>query len=326
MSAPPINLNRFDLASLRLFVATVDAGSLTAGAERFGISLAAASKRIAELEAHCGYALLERSKRGASVTPAGRTLYRHAIEVVVRLEQLALAMNDLQRGSQGHLRLWANSSAFGGFLPRLLAAYSTAFPEVTIDLEETLSEDAARAVASGSAEIAVVGENTPVEGLQTFVCDTDELVLIVPNAHPLATRQTVEFAHTLDYDFVTFARSASLTRLAGAAAEATGRQLRIRMQARSFDAMCRMVGAGLGIAVMPRAGAGPHAAPFGLRLLRLSGMWTQRRLLLAMRDRESLSGPARAFVEIVEQHAAAQADTVAPQAASVASPAPVRHR
>ncbi|MFM2346893.1 MAG: hypothetical protein RL654_1646, partial [Pseudomonadota bacterium] len=49
-----INLNRFDLVSLRLFVAVVDAGSLTAGADRFGISLAAASKRINELEQHCG--------------------------------------------------------------------------------------------------------------------------------------------------------------------------------------------------------------------------------------------------------------------------------
>ena len=56
-----INLNRFDLTSLRLFVAAVEGGSLTTGAERFGISLAAASKRIGELEAHVGAVLLQRS-------------------------------------------------------------------------------------------------------------------------------------------------------------------------------------------------------------------------------------------------------------------------
>lgn len=303
MAALPINLNRFDLASLRLFVATVDAGSLTAGAERFGISLAAASKRIAELEAHCGYTLLARSKRGVVTTPAGHALYRHAIEVVVRLEQLALAMHDFQRGSQGHLRLWANSSAFGGFLPQLLAAYSADHPDVTIDLEESLSEEAVRAVLSARAELAVVGENTPVEGLETFVCDTDELVLIAPNSHPLAGSESVEFVRTLEYDFVTFARSASLTRLAISAAEAAGRQMRIRMQARSFDAMCRMVSAGLGIAIMPRAGAAPYASAFALRVLRLTGMWTRRRLLLALRDRAALSRPASAFVEMVERRA-----------------------
>jgi DNA-binding transcriptional LysR family regulator len=171
-----INLNRFDLASLRLFVATVDAGSLTAGAERFGISLAAASKRISDLEAHFGSPLLQRSKRGVVPTPAGMTLQRHAIEVVARLEQLAVAMGDFQRGAGGHLRLWANTSAFGGFLPGLLAAYSTAHLGVKIDLEDALSEDAARAVARGTAELAVIGENTQTDGLQTFVCHSDELI------------------------------------------------------------------------------------------------------------------------------------------------------
>ena len=81
-----INLNRFDLVTLRLFVAVLDAGSLTAGADRFGISLPAASKRIAELEQHCGTALLQRGQRGVTATPNGQALHRHAIEVIARLE------------------------------------------------------------------------------------------------------------------------------------------------------------------------------------------------------------------------------------------------
>ena len=300
-----INLSRFDLATLRLFVMTVETGSLTAGAERFGISLAAASKRMAELEAHVGNALLARSKRGVVPTPAGQTLHRHAIELVARLEQLAVAMDDYRRGAQGHLRLWANTSAFGGFLPDLLAAYSTAHPDVRIDLEDVSSEDGARAVATGAAELAVIGENTPVEGLQTMVCDTDELMLIVPVGHALAGTKSVPFVQALDHDFVALGRATSLTRQVSAAAESAGRTLRIRVQVRSFDAMCRMVAAGLGVAILPRAGAAPHAAAMGLQLVRLDGVWTQRRLLLAMRDRNALSGPARAFVEMIEQQVAA---------------------
>lgn len=296
-----INLNRFDLASLRLFVATVDAGSLTAGAERFGISLAAASKRIAELEAHVGSPLLQRSKRGAVPTPAGMALQRHAIEVVARLEQLAVAMGDFRRGADGHLRLWANTSAFGGFLPDLLAAYSVAHPGVMIDLEDALSEDAARAVARGTAELAVIGENTHAEGLQTFVCHSDELILLLPSAHPLAANASVALEQALDHDFVALGRATSLTRQVSAAADAIGRSLKIRVQVRSFDALCRMVAAGLGVAILPRAGAAPHAASMGLHIARLEGMATQRRLLLAMRDRAALSPPARALVEMIEQ-------------------------
>ena len=296
-----INLNRVDLASLRLFVATVDAGSLTAGAERFGISLAAASKRMAELETHFGSPLLQRSKRGVVPTPAGMTLQRHAIEVVARLEQLAVAMGDFQRGAGGHLRLWANTSAFGGFLPGLLAAYSAAHPGVMIDLEDALSEDAARAVVRGTAELAVIGENTQTDGLQTFVCHSDELILLLPSAHPLAASESVSFGQALDHDFVALGRASSLTRQVSAAADAAGRTLKIRVQVRSFDAMCRMVAAGLGVAILPRAGAAPHVSSMGLHIARIDGIATRRSLLLAMRDRSTLSPPARALVEMIEQ-------------------------
>lgn len=310
----PINLARFDLVSLRLFVAVVEAGSLTAGAERMGISLAAASKRIAELEGHVGTPLLARSKRGTQPTAAGDTLERHAIELVARLEQLAIAMGDFQRGTRDHLRLWANTSAFSGFLPGLLAAYAAAHPETKIDLEDALSADAARAVANGTAELAVVGENTPLVGLQALVCDADELVLALPAGHPLAGAATVRLDQALAHDFVALGRATSLMRQISAAAEAAGVSLKIRVQVRSFDAMCRMVAVGLGVAILPRAGASPHVVSMGLRLARIEGMPTQRRLLLVMRDRAALSRPARGLVEMVERRGVGGASPINPAA------------
>lgn len=295
----PINLNRFDLASLRLFVAVLDAGSLTAGAERFGISLAAASKRIAELEAHVGTPLLERSKRGVAPTAAGLTLQRHAVELVAGLEQLAMAMGDFQAGTRGHLRLWANPSAFNGFLPPLLAAYCAAYPGIKIDLEDSLSEDAVRAVQNGTAELAVIGENTPCHGLESIVCHVDELVLLLPPQHGLAGRERVGFREALAHDFVSLSRATSITRQISAAAEAEGLPLKIRVQVRSFDALCRMVAVGLGVGILPRSGASPHAEALGLHLARLDDMRTERRLLLVMRRRDALTPAARALVDLV---------------------------
>ncbi len=312
-----INLNRFDLVTLRLFVAVLDAGSLTAGADRFGISLAAASKRIAELEQHCGMALMQRSQRGVVATPQGLALHRHAIELVARLEQMALAVDDFHTGTAGHLRLWANPSSLGGFLPALLAAYGARHPEVKIVLEDALSEDSVRAVGSGAAELAVIGENTLSEGLETMVVDVDELVLIVPHGHALADRGAIDLTQALDHDFVTLARTASLTRKVSAGAEAAGRTLRIRVQVRSFDAMCRMVAAGLGLAILPQAGAGLYAQALNLKVVALQGLDTRRRLLLAMRSRGALSAAALALVEMAEERQAAREAT----GASVASAA-----
>jgi DNA-binding transcriptional LysR family regulator len=296
-----INLNRFDLVSLRLFVAVVDAGSLTAGADRFGISLAAASKRIAELEQHCGTALLQRGQRGVTTTPNGQALHRHAIEVIARLEQLALAVDDFESGATGHLRLWANPSAFGGFLPRVLADYAVRHPKVRIDLEDALSEDAIRAVQKGVAELAIIGDNVPCEGLESFVCNVDRLVLLVPANHALAAGSDVPVEQALDHDLVTLARSASLTRKVTAAAEAVGKIPRIRVQVRSFDAMCRMVACGLGLAVLPHAAAALYAQALGLRIVTLQGLELERRLLLVMRRRAELSPAGTELIRMIEE-------------------------
>lgn len=295
-----INLNRFDLVSLRLFVAAIDAGSLTAGADRFGISLAAASKRIGELEQHCGISLLQRGPRGVTATPDGQTLHRHAIEVVARLEQLAQAVDELQSGANGHLRLWANPSALSGFLPDLIARYSILYPKVAIDLEDALSEDGIRAVQKGIAEIAIVGDNVPFEGLETFTCNVDRLVLLVPSSHPFSKRRSITTRDALGERFVALTRGASLTRKVIAAAEAAGHTLRIQVQVRSFDTMCRMVACGVGLAVLPRAAAVVYADALKLTLVELQGMEVDRHLLLAVRRRADLSSAAAALVEMIK--------------------------
>lgn len=298
----PLNPARFDLVTLRLFVAAVRHGSLTAGGTRLGMSLAAASKRIAELEAHVGTALLERSKRGVRPTAAGQVLLPHAIEMVSRLEQLAVAMDDVHGGAAGVLRLWANTSAFGGFLPALLGEFSRAHPGVVLDLEDAISEDAVRSVARGAAELAVIGDNVPAEGLQTELCHVDELVLLLPRGHRLApgpgTPPPVPIAEVLEHDLVAFSRPTSLTRQLAAEAEALAKPLRIRAQVRSFDAMGRMVAAGLGLAVLPREGAVPYARTLGLVSAPISGMRTERRLLWAMRDPASLTPAAQALLDL----------------------------
>ncbi len=297
----PINLNRFDLVSLRLFVAVVDGGSLTAGAERFAISTAAASKRISELEAHVGTPLLVRSKRGVALTGAGQTLLLHASGIVAGVEQLALAMDDVRGGAGGHLRIWANPSAFAGFLPQLLADYLAAHPSVIPDLEETLSNAAVHAVLRGGTELAIIGENTPTEGLETFVCDVDELVLLLPLGHPLAQEKSIGLAEAAALNLVGLSRATSLMRQIATEAHAAGQSLKIRVQVRNFDAVCRMVATGIGAAIVPRAAGAPHVKSMGLAMIRLTGMPTERRLLLGMRDRNQLSPPARAFVELAEQ-------------------------
>ena len=296
-----VNLSRFDLVTLRLFVTAVDGGSLSAGARRFGISVAAASKRIADLETHVGMALLLRGKKGVVPTAAGQALLDQAIRVIAEVERLALTLDDYRRGAGGSLRIWANPSAFAGFLPGLLAHFLAGHPSVNVDLEETLSQEAVRAVVAGATEVAIVGENTPLEGLASFVCDVDELVLLLPAQHALARRTAVSLREAAALDFVGLNRSTSLMRQIAVLAESVGCALKVRVQVRNFDAVCRMVSAGIGAAIVPRAAGAPHVRSMGLALVRLEGVPVSRRLLLATRDPATLSPAARAFVELARQ-------------------------
>lgn len=301
----PINPARFDLTTLRLFVATVEAGSLTLGAERLALSLPAASKRLAALESHVGSQLLVRNRKGVTPTAPGLSFLRHAIGIAAGVEQLSVAMSDYRRGAAGHLRLWANTSAFTGFLPHLLARYSADWPAVVLDLTDALSEEVVRAVTRGDAELGIIGHNTPLGVLRAEPCDVDELVLVVPAAHALATREVVPIDEVLGHDIVGLARSTSLMRQVAAAADAKALPLKIRVQVRGFEELCRMITAGLGIGILPRASVAAHVESMGLALTRLSGMPTRRELLLVMRDEHSLSLPAAEFVDMVRERARA---------------------
>ena len=294
-----INLNRFDLVSLRLYAAVVETGSLTAGAARFGISLAAASRRVLELEEGVGTRLLDRSKKGVAPTDAGHTLYRHSLRLAADLEGLALAMDDYGRGVASQVRLWVNTSAVNGLVPEALRSYLAEHPDTKIDLEEALSDAVVRAVLTGSADLGIFSDNIPAAGLETTVCNVDELVLLLPRHHALARRKRVRFAEVIGHDFIGLERSASLVRLVGSAAENLGASLKVRVQVRSFDAMCRMIAAGIGIGVLPRTAALPHVHSMQLAEVRLDETWATRRLLLGCRRVASLSRPARALAEVL---------------------------
>lgn len=322
MERSSINPARFDLTTLRLYVAAVETGSLTLGAERLAISLPAASKRLAALESHIGSELLVRNKKGVTPTAPGMTFLRYAIGIVAGIEQLSMAMFDYHRGAGGHLRLWANTSAFTGFLPHLLARYCAAYPAVMLDLEDALSEEVVRAVTRGNAELGIIGNNTPLGELQAVACDSDELMLVLPATHPLASREVVAMEEVLGHDIVGLSRATSLMRQVAAAADAKGLPLRIRVQVRGFDEVCRMITAGLGIGILPRAGAAPHVQSMGLALRRLSGMATRRQLLLVMRDQANLSVPAAAFVDMVRERYAAGAQPAPVMRSRRAAPRP----
>ena len=279
-----MNLHRLDLVSLSLFNLVVRTGSISKGAELAHLAVGAASKRISDLEAAVGTPLLERHSRGVTLTVAGDALHRHAQRILDDVDQLAADLSDYASGVLGVVRLWVNTSAVTQFLPRGLSGFVAANPGIRIELEERNSSEIVLAVLDGRADAGIFAEGTPSLGLHLVNYRIDRLVMVVPRGHPLARRRSVRLEEATEYDFVSLPAETSLAQRLQAAAEALGRRMRLRIQVRSFDAVCQMVAAGMGVAVLPHAAIQPHLRSMGLREIALDDAWAERRLLIGLRD------------------------------------------
>ncbi|MFS2037110.1 LysR family transcriptional regulator [Polaromonas sp. CT11-55] len=276
------NLARFDLVSVRLAVACAQTGSLTAAARDSHLALAAASRRIRELEDALGDALFERHARGLLPTAAGRVFVKHGLTLLQTMEQLGGELADLRRGIARHIRLCASSAAISQFLPPLLARYGELHPQVHIDLEEQVSEAVVTTLREGRADAAVFVEGPDTTGLDTRLFREDELVLILPAGHALArSKAPLAFADALDEEWISLTTGAAMLQKQQQAALAANRPLKLRMQVRSFDAVCHMVASGLGVAVLPKGATLPLIKSMKLGWRPLSDGWAKRRLLAA---------------------------------------------
>ncbi|QCB46928.1 LysR substrate-binding domain-containing protein [Hydrogenophaga sp. PAMC20947] len=292
-----MNIHRLDLFSLSLFSLIARAGSISKGAELANLAIGAASKRITDLEAAVGTPLLERHSRGVTLTAAGQALQRHAQKILGDIDQLTADLSDYASGLIGVVRLWANTSAVTQFLPTDIAAFVHGNPGIRIELEEEDSTEVVMAIQDGRADFGIFADRTPTYGLQVFNYRKDCLVLVVPPGHPLARRRSVRFLDTVDFDMVSLSKGTSLAKRLQIEAEAIGRRLKQRIHVRSFDAMCQMVAAGMGVAVLPRDAAQPLLRAMNLRQIELQDDWAQRQLLIGLRDVNAVPRPVRLLLD-----------------------------
>src|ERR1700757_2751479 len=271
---------RFDLADLSLFRHVVEAGSITHGAERAHLALAAASPRIRNMEDVLGVPLLTRGRQGVTPTQAGRTLLQHARAILRQSERLHEDLSAYGGGLGGQIRVLSNTNALTEFLPEALSSFLAAHPHVSIDLEERLSDEIVGLIAEGDADLGL-----------------DPFVVVVARGHPLAKRARISFEEVLEHDFVGLDRASALQRFLASKAARIGRPLRLRVQLRSFDAVCRLVECRVGIGIVPETTARRVAKTMAIKPVTLSDPWAVRDLTICVKSRDELPVYARQLVE-----------------------------
>ncbi|AKH70009.1 transcriptional regulator [Spongiibacter sp. IMCC21906] len=151
-----------DLIGLRVFERVVTLGSLTAAAQDLGLSIAAASKRLAKLEARLGLQLIHRSTRRLSVSDEGKTLYSYAQRALLELDQAEEILLQTNQRVAGNLRITAPHSFGRQRLVPLLAPFKRDFPDLNLQLIFT---DGVEDLIAGSIDVAIRYGQLPDSGM-----------------------------------------------------------------------------------------------------------------------------------------------------------------
>jgi len=286
-------LRKIDLTTLQLFLSVYEEGTLTRGADREAMAVSAASKRLSDLEEVAGTPLFVRHARGMTLTAAGETLLHHARRVSRNMETLSLELGEHAAGVRGYLRVVANLSAIVEFLPEDLKQFLTLHDRIKLQLDERPSVGVIDAVIDNVADIGICAEDIYPKGLHVTPYRRDTLVVVTRKDHPLAKLKKIKFAQTLDSDHVGLHAASSINARSHWAAQQAGRPLSLKIHVPSFDAVCRMVQAGMGIGVLPKIAYQNMGYFLGLEAISLDEEWAQRTLVIAVRDPEALSPVSR---------------------------------
>lgn len=247
-----------DLSALRLMQAVRDEGTLTAAAESLGVSQPAVSQHVQRLEKRLGTPLLVRAGRSVRLTEAGEVLAKHGESVSAALRAAEAEVVALTGLAAGVVRLAVFPSATAALVPRALALLRTRFPGVQVRLEEAEPPESLGRVRSGAADVVLAFAYDGVElgrgeddlsGLNVQEMLSDPMLVALPSGHRLAGQGEVDLAALAQEQWI-----AGCPRCRGhllEMASACGFAPDVAFATDDYSAVLGLVGAGLGVALLP---------------------------------------------------------------------------
>jgi DNA-binding transcriptional LysR family regulator len=276
------------LSQLRALLAVVEHGGFTAAADRVGMSQPAVSRSVSALEAELGVPLLTRCRDGVKLTDVGEVVARHAREALRHFDLIHTEVAALAGEVTGTLRLASLPSATGTLIATQLRTFRQRHPRVAVRLLEGSDHEVRDWLDQGVVDAGVV--TLPAPGLLTAPLDSHEMVALVPSDHRLAAQDVVTYEELAAEPFIR--SSGGCARVFNEVAHEVGVRLDVAYEAREPSAVVEMVGAGLGVSILPTVGLPSQPCDVVIRPLRPR---TVRRLAVAVSA--SAAPAAKALLE-----------------------------
>jgi DNA-binding transcriptional LysR family regulator len=242
-----------ELRSLRYFVAVAEELHFGRAARRLNLTQPPLSLQIRRLEETLGVTLLLRTKRHVALTPAGRVLLDEARQILARLEHAMAATRQAARGEAGRLAVGFMHSTAYALLPLILRQFRDDFPDVELILLEMTVLEQTEALRHHRIDVGVLRPPVNDPGLRSEVISGEPFVVALPPRHPLARARAVALQALGDDPFVMFPRdlSAGFHRVTVERCRAAGFAPKIAQEAAHIHTIIGLVGAGLGVALVP---------------------------------------------------------------------------
>jgi len=291
-----------ELDELKVFLAVADSRSFTKAAAMTYRTQSAVSQAIRRLEDDLGERLFDRSVKDGQLTEAGVILAEHARQILALIDRAAVAVRDLRDLRRGRVRVGSNEASMHMLVPIIVRLHEE-HPRVLVDVQRMSSRQIAAALADGSIDFGVLSFDPRQSDLKFVSLGRDELVLLVPPAHPLAKRRSASERDVAGLPIIAHSDPSPARSRVLSYFEGRHEALDIRLSMSSLDAIKHAVESNVGVAILPRRCAAGEISAGRLVALALPHLAMRRELRLVYSAKREPSRAAGAFLDAAKRGA-----------------------
>jgi DNA-binding transcriptional LysR family regulator len=260
-----------DLRQLEIIRAIAESGSFTAAGHKLHVSQSAISRQILLLEDELKEPVFLRVGRRIRITPAGESLLQLSHRVFQDLKDTIAGITDSQESLRGHIRLLGGMTVCLYVFPPLLTELKRQHPDVELKLVSGSSERLIQHLRAGSGDLAFLTLPVDQPDLVTVPVMQEELMLVTAAKHPLSRKRKILPQDLVRQPFVLFEAGSNTRRVIDEFFVREQIAPRVVAETENVEIAKAMVGAGLGISLVPFQAIAREAAAGALRYARVAG-------------------------------------------------------
>ena len=234
-----------------MFQAIVDTGSFTRAGEKLYVSQSAVSRQIKILEEELGDQVFKRIQRKIYLTPTGEVLLRYTRKIFNEIRLMTAEISDLTHLRRGYLRLAGGMSICTYLFPSLVKEYQQRYPNIELTIATGSNDEILRLLKTNQVDVALLSLPFHDKDLEIHPALTEEMVLVMEDQHPLATRDRITFKDLTPYTFIHFERGSNTRKLVDDIFQEEGVHFLNSMELENVEITKPLVEIGLGISIIP---------------------------------------------------------------------------